>query len=122
MTRAFPRAAMAAASVVVALPDPDDIHIVGTALAAEAPVIVTYNLMDFPAKSLNALGLRAVHPDSLASEMLGSQPDAVVAVLIEHARALRRPPTTLQRLLATLDGRGLHAFAAAAREELAKRG
>jgi hypothetical protein len=122
LTRAFPRAAIPPASVDVALPDPDDVHVVGTAFAAHALAIVTYNLSDFPAESLATAGLHAVHPDTLTTELLRSDPGTVVAVLVEHAQALRRPPTTMDRLLATLDARGLRASAAAAREELARRG
>ena len=76
MTRAFPRAAVSAIPVVVALPDPDDVHVVGTALAAAAPLIVTYNLSDFPAESIANLGLRAVHPDALTNDLLGREPEA----------------------------------------------
>ena len=44
-------------------PDPADRHVVETALAAGADLIVTANLRDFPSRTLAALGLRAVHPD-----------------------------------------------------------
>lgn len=119
MTRAFPRGAVPPAPVHIVLPDPDDAHVVGSAIAARASGIVTYNLSDFPQETLATLGLRAMHPDSLAVEVLVAEPETVLAVLVEHARALRRPPATLDRLLATLDSRGLHGFAASARAEMA---
>ncbi len=122
MSRAFPRAEFRADAVSIVLPDLKDLHVVGTAVAASAPLICTYNLQDFPADSLRPFGLHAQHPDALALDLLGAHTDAVLAVLVEHARALRRPPTTMDRLLATLEARGLHTFAAAARDELAKRG
>ena len=66
-------------------------------------------------------GLQGQHPDTLALAVLEADEDAVLAVLVQHARALRRPPTTLDRLLATLDARGLEQFVAAARVALANR-
>ena len=122
MTRAFPRADVRAARVHVDLPDPADAHVAATVIAARAAVIATYNLSDFPAETLATFGVRAAHPDSLAAELLRDQADGVVAILVEQARALRRPPTTIDRPLATLEARGLHTFVAAAREELARRG
>ncbi|MDP2316525.1 MAG: PIN domain-containing protein [Pseudomonadota bacterium] len=122
ISRAFPRAAVAAGQSAVELPDADDVHVVGTALAAHAEVIVTYNITDFPAHALEPLGLRAEHPDALTHTLLEADPDAVLGLLREHARALRKPPTTVERLLATLEARGLRRFAAAARVELARRG
>src|SRR5262249_51908698 len=43
------------------LPDPGDRHVLAAAVAAKAPVIVTFNLADFPEKVLLPLGIRALH-------------------------------------------------------------
>ncbi len=75
MTRAFPRGAVPPTPVDIALPDPDDAHVVGTAIAAQAPRIVTYNLSDFPDEALTTIGLRAEHPDALATELLAAEPE-----------------------------------------------
>ncbi|MDP2316515.1 MAG: hypothetical protein Q8P41_26715 [Pseudomonadota bacterium] len=121
ISRAFPRAAVGAGQSGVDLPDPDDVHVVGTALAAHAEVIVTYDITDFPAHALKPLGLRAEHPDALTHALLEADADSVLGLLREHARALRRPPTTVERLIATLEARGLRRFTATARLELARR-
>lgn len=121
MSRAFPGAEFTAPPTSIALPDANDVHVIGTALSAGAPLICTYNLTDFPADVLEGVELRAAHPDAVALASLEADPDAVMTVLADHARALRRPPTTLDRLLATLEARGLTQFVVAARIELAKR-
>jgi PIN domain len=122
MSRAFPMAEFPAGSYSVVLPDPNDVHVVGSAVAGDASLICTYNLTDFPALALHPHGLVASHPDALALTILEADEHAVLTVLVDHVRALRRPPTTLDRLLATLDARGLIRFVAAARVALAKRG
>ena len=47
------------------LPDPNDRHVLATAVGAQAPVIVTMNLRDFPVGILAEHGLSAIHPDAL---------------------------------------------------------
>src|SRR5258708_1528769 len=48
----------------LALPDTNDRHILAAAIAAQAPVIVTFNLSDFPETALAPYGIRALHPDA----------------------------------------------------------
>lgn len=70
------------------LPDPADRHVVETALAAGARVIVTLNLRDFPRPALAAAGLEARHPDTLLTDLWARHPDAVARVAAAvHARA-----------------------------------
>ncbi|MFI6815477.1 PIN domain-containing protein [Nonomuraea sp. NPDC050328] len=45
------------------LPDPDDRHVLATAIKAGAEVIVTSNLKDFPADVLATYGITAKSPD-----------------------------------------------------------
>lgn len=69
-------------------PDPADRHVVETALAAGAGVIVTANLRDFPSRALSALGLRAVHPDPFLLELWRTDAAPVAAsVHAAHDRA-----------------------------------
>lgn len=45
------------------LPDPNDNHILASALQAHAHIILTFNLKDFPSTILRAYGIKAAHPD-----------------------------------------------------------
>jgi len=109
LERAFPQAHLAATVVGVMLRDADDVHVLETAVAAGAPVILTYNLRDFPDEQLRSLGVVARHPDAVVCELLDGDPDAVARVVTQQAAAMRRPPVTVERLLATLATHGLHA-------------
>ncbi|MFO7856196.1 MAG: PIN domain-containing protein [Paracoccaceae bacterium] len=71
------------------LPDPADVHVLEAALAADADLLVTSNLKDFPAPKLRALGLAPISPDALLWELAGRSPEAASAAL---ARALRPFP------------------------------
>ena len=81
MLRAFPKAAHSAIPLNLGLPDPDDVHVVGTAISAGAAIIVTYNLVDFPIAALQPLGVRAEHPDVFACALFDESPDMVIGVL-----------------------------------------
>jgi predicted nucleic acid-binding protein len=73
------------------LPDPNDIHVLAAAVQAEAPVILTQNLKDFPASELTPLNIRAVHPDAFLTDLLADAPDPVakaVMTVLERASDL----------------------------------
>ncbi len=54
---------------VPVLPDPDDEHVVTTALLADADTIITFNLKDFPTRKLSPLGIAPRHPDAVLTEL-----------------------------------------------------
>lgn len=68
MSRHFPQAAVKVSEKDLVrarslfLPDKDDAHVIATAIAANAALIVTDNLNDFPDTQLSKVGVQAIHP------------------------------------------------------------
>jgi len=89
------------------LPDPDDRHVLAAAIRARAELIVTYNLTDFPAKTLARYDIKAQHPDDFLVSLLDVAPDAVCAAVKRQRQSLRNPPKTAEELLATFQSQGL---------------
>ncbi len=122
MVRAFPDAEVAGYEGLVPtiqIPDAGDRHVVAAALRGGADVIVTCNLADFPAGPLQSLGLEAQSPDAFLLERFEERPDRVLEALREQVAAYRRPPATVDELLADLEARhGLTDFSAAVRDRL----
>lgn len=92
------------------LPDPNDRHVLATALACVADVIVTFNTRDFPAHVLSPFGVTALEPDAFVLLFRGA--DVIVAAAAEHRASLRRPPLSAAAYLDGLSRNGLPATAA----------
>jgi hypothetical protein len=74
------------------LPDPDDEHVVAAAVVANAGVIVTENVKDFPVGCL-PVALDVVRPDRFATSTVEiSPPHALVAVKMIASRSGRDGP------------------------------
>ncbi|MCS5714258.1 PIN domain-containing protein [Herbiconiux sp. CPCC 205716] len=76
----------------VHLPDPDDRHVLAAAIHADAQIIVTNNLADFPAAQLEPFGIVAEHPDVTLSRCFDDDPARLRRVVGLIARATRSPP------------------------------
>ena len=116
MDRSFPDALVPASKAFGAaarLPDPNDAHVIATAIAAEANSIVTFNLRHFPAAVLEPLDMQAVHPDTFLCNLLEISPSR----FLKAARAVRRrrikPPQTIDDFLGGLERAKLPGLAAA---------
>ncbi len=87
--------------------NPQDRHVVATALACKADVIVTYNLKDFPDAILRPYGLQAEHPDEFLCNQMGVCGDKSLIRVLDAVKTCikrRRNPTIttekyLQRLV-----------------------
>jgi predicted nucleic acid-binding protein len=89
------------------LPDPDDRHVLAAAILANASVIVTFNLRDFPAAQVEQYGIEAQHPDEFITYLIDLNQAKVCAAAEEQRRSLRQPPKTVEEYLETLLRQGL---------------
>jgi predicted nucleic acid-binding protein len=90
------------------LPDPDDRHVLAVAIRAEASVIVTCNLDDFPQTALAPYNIEAISPDEFIDRLKQMDSHVVVQAACRHRSRLTRPPKTVEEYLATLEEQGLH--------------
>lgn len=89
MAEVFPDASARADPEVEAglvLPDPADAHVLAAAAAGQANILVTFNLRDFPNRTMARFGIALRHPDGFLWEMFSQAPETL-APLIERALA-----------------------------------
>jgi hypothetical protein len=99
----------------LALPDPDDRHVVAAAVAARADAVVTANLADFPDAVLGPLGLHAVGPDDFLLDLLDLAPGRMRGIVQEQAAATSRPALDVDDVLIALGRAGAPRFASEVR-------
>ena len=97
----------------LALPDPNDRHVLAAAIVGRADLIVTYNLADFPSAALALYGIEAQHPDEFLRHQFDLAPDMVCSVVHELRTGLKKPPRSVEQYLATLEAHGLRELTAA---------
>jgi predicted nucleic acid-binding protein len=100
----------------LALPDPDDRHVLAAAICSQAGVIVTYNRNDFPVAALEPYGIEVQHPDEFIRHVFDLSPAAVCQVVREQRASLVNPPRSSSELLATFLSCGLASTVAALEE------
>lgn len=98
------------------LPDPDDRHVLASAIRVGAQAIVTFNLRDFPEDRLAQYEIEAQHPDDFVLHTIDLAPGIVTKVVSEQAAALKNPPRTVGELIDTLRDQGLVRSVAKLRE------
>ena len=104
MNRAYPDAIRNAPPDLIAAMtnDPKDRHVLATAVLARAEVIVTENLADFPAETLEPYGIEAQSLDRFLQHLMSLNQGAVVNVarfLLDH---YKNPPFTAESLVQAL--------------------
>jgi predicted nucleic acid-binding protein len=75
----------------ITLPDMNDVHVVATAVAAQARTIVTYDTRHFPNSVLNPLGLRKETPDAFSARLFVESRADVVEGARSHRASLKSP-------------------------------
>jgi hypothetical protein len=79
-----------------------DAHVIATAAAARASLIVTNNLGDFPSHVTSPFGLRVISPDAFYCELAAAHPRGALTAARLHYGSLRRPPLSVHEYLALL--------------------
>ena len=89
------------------LPDPDDIHILATAIHSQADLIITFNLKDFPLSILKNYGIEAISPDDFILELIQMNESKVITTVTQHRKSLKNPPLTVEKYLQNLTNQRL---------------
>ena len=98
------------------LPDPGDAHVLAAAIHANASVILTYNLKDFPKSILSVYGIEAQSPDYFLSNLFDFSPELVFMAIQRHRASLKNPPKSAEEYLLTLEIYSLNEFIVKLRE------
>jgi predicted nucleic acid-binding protein len=114
MTHSFPDAMVTGYETLIdgMTNDPKDRHVLASAVRANAEVIVTFNIRDFPEPALKPYDILAIHPDEFLLDQLDLYPGLTIDVLEKQAASYRREPTTIAGLLPLLERTGLPRFTA----------
>ncbi|GAA3442159.1 PIN domain-containing protein [Planomonospora venezuelensis] len=62
---------------------PKDRHVLAAAIRADADLIITCNLRDFPAESCDLHGIEVQHPDDFLLDLLEREPAAIHRVILQ---------------------------------------
>lgn len=100
------------------LPDPKDRHVLAAAIRGRADVIVTANLRDFQADTLQEYDIEAQHPDEFSMHLFHLAPETVCSAAREHQQSLKNPAKTGSEYLQTLSTLGLLQTASALKDHL----
>jgi predicted nucleic acid-binding protein len=79
-----------------------DRHVLAAAVYGAAEIIVTQNLSDFTGPTLQAHGIKALHPDPFLCSLMEKDLDTVEQAITQQAAALVNPPMTIREVLAAL--------------------
>lgn len=91
----------------LALPDPDDRHVLAAAIECRASLIVTWNTKHFPVDYLKPFGIIAVNPDEFLLDQLDLSVDLVLLAVKRHKDSLKYPALTWSEYFQNLEKQGL---------------
>jgi hypothetical protein len=91
----------------VKLPDPDDRHAVAAGVAADASLILTWNLGDFPPRELKKVGLRRETPDAFLAGLYDEIPELTVGSLANARRNLKKSRVSASDFIDILNNQNL---------------
>ena len=102
----------------LALPDPDDRHVLAAAIRCSAQVIVTENRRDFPADVLDEYGIEVLGADDVLVNTYDLYSAQARQALKTVRSRYRNPPMTATEFLIDLVRYGLPKLAAMARQDI----
>lgn len=102
-----PEPAIAALLPCLTLPDPDDAHVLAAAIAGHADCIVTFNLKDFPATSVEPFGIEVIHPDRFIVSQLDLDFIPAITALKKMRQRRRRPALSPEQFADAFERNGL---------------
>ena len=118
MNRAFPDANTETYPSTITelnLPDPNDQHVLAAAISAEAELIVTFNLKDFPPSLLAPRGIEAIHPDDFILGLTEEDKITAFDAFEKQVARLKNPPLSREYVLDKLNDCNLPKTAASLR-------
>lgn len=121
MKRAFPESCVTGGESLIpalTLPDPDDRHVLATAIRTSAEHIITENLKDFPDEALAPFGITAVTPDDFLSSTFELYPGDALSTLRNMRQDYRNPPFTPGEFIFELQRKGLPKLASMLKEHI----
>lgn len=89
------------------LPDENDRHVLAAAIEAQASIIVTFNLKDFPLQFLSPYGIHALAPDAFLETLMSQNQPRFLLGLQQHRASLHNPAKTVEEYLASMTAQGL---------------
>lgn len=101
----------------LSLPDPDDRHVLATAIAAKASVIVTWNRKDFPADALGPHGVICQSPDDFLMGLHAVFPAALIDSVARARHNLRKTLPSTGEFIAAVERQNLTSFSALLRSK-----
>ncbi|MGR3538690.1 MAG: PIN domain-containing protein [Pseudooceanicola nanhaiensis] len=107
---AFPEALVTGYEIFedkLALPDPNDNHVLAAAIATSAAVIVTDNLADFPPESLEPHAIQAISADDFIADTIELDPAEAILALRRMRERFKKPALDVAALIHKSEAQGL---------------
>lgn len=82
-------------------------HVLAAAIAGHVDAIVTKNVKDFPAATLNPLQITVLHPDEFLLQQLELEPLVVLPAFKTMRARLKNPSYTPTHFVHTMERNGL---------------
>ncbi len=100
------------------LPDPDDRHVLATAIITGAEHIITENLRDFPQCYLQQFGITTVTADDFLASTFELYPAEALAAMRAMRQDYNNPPYTPSEFIFDLQRKGLPKLASMLKEHI----